>query len=49
MPVTPSIGLVTSAPDRRVLYDNRWLSAVTVVYEAHKVMTFLHRLLTLWL
>ena len=26
MPVTPSIGLVTSAPDRRVLYDNRWLS-----------------------
>ena len=26
MPVTPSIGLVTSAPDRRVLHDNRWLS-----------------------
>ena len=26
MPVTPSIGLVTSAPDRRILYDNRWLS-----------------------
>ena len=24
--VTPSIGLVTSAPDRRVLHDNRWLS-----------------------
>ena len=26
MPVTPSIGLVTSAPDGRVLHDNRWLS-----------------------
>lgn len=26
IPVTPSIGLVTSAPDRRVLHDNRWLS-----------------------
>ena len=26
MQVTPSIGLVTSAPDRRVLHDNRWLS-----------------------
>ena len=47
MPVMPSIGHVSDAPDTRALHDSRWLSGI-LVYEDPTVMTFLHQLLTMW-